>query len=69
MKDDILKQAEHTLNLQECRAALKELKDFIPEIAQLTKLVYTEYKKAGFSTRQAFELAKEYTMAMLFMNK
>ncbi len=69
MKDNILNQAEHFVNLSEAKIAIEKMKDFIPTIVDINKSVYDEMKKKGFTADQAFKFSCDYTLKCIFQEK
>lgn len=63
---DILDDAKHIINVQNIKEMTNQLKDFMPEIAKVTKITYDEYIKQGFDEIQAFQMAKDYTLLLIF---
>lgn len=60
--NNILKQAENCLNVSEIKNSVRELKEFVPSIVEINKMVYTEMLKQGFNKQQAFKFSCEYTL-------
>lgn len=69
MDNNILRQAEHSLNVNEVKRATIEIKEFIPSIVEMNKSVYDEMLKQGFNEQQAFKFSCEYTLKTIFQGK
>lgn len=68
MKDknkNIINEAEKILNLEVVKQAVKEIKDYVPYIAEMTMDMYKGFVKVGFTPEQAFIFAKDYTLRVL----
>lgn len=69
MDNNILRQAEHSLNVNEFKCVTKELKEFIPSVVEINKTVYDEMLKQGFNKQQAFKFSCEYILKTIFQGK
>lgn len=69
MDNNILRQAEHSLNVNEVKRATIEIKEFIPSIVEMNKSVYDEMLKQGFNEQQAFKFSCEYTLKTIFQGR
>ncbi len=63
LDEDLIRQANKIVNAKDISEALKDLREFYLEDAALTaKSIYDECIEAGFTERQALDIAKSYIL-------
>jgi hypothetical protein len=67
--DKAIKQAEHALNIFELKESTEMFRDAIPEIVKVSRMIYDECIKQGYSEQQAFTFSKEYVFKLVFNSK
>lgn len=64
-----LDQAANSIAVGAAKLEMEKFKDFVPVITDCTKCMYDDMKQKGFTDKQAFDFASEYTMRQFIQDK